>query len=1710
MKFASAKNIIRFQFILMLGLFFLAGELTSQTNSVALPQNGNVSQSAAPQGALRYQRGFYLITPKEMMASGLMINDTINSIGFTIGIPQSDTTKGDFKVYLQNTTDTVSRSDTAWTEVTGITNNFFHAFPVHSGRYEWEVATDCSDFSLPTNFNVANTLSCYPPTRQVTSNITGTSATLNWIPPANSVLEYYIDYTRIDSVVVVTDTVMGPASSHNISGLVPNKTYKWGIRSNCTISISDLNFVSFSTLSADVCNEPSGLMIVATTDTLARLKWTGAAGAAYYSVRFRRVGEVNWLSTTAFADSLTLPFGLDPGNVYEWEVQTNCALGKGLWIPGPNFTTTGTTICYAPSNLSTDSITTSSAKFSWAPVAGATSYTIRYRLKQTISWANAILPMQLVHNDSICIPDTTGTYLTFFEGMSITPFVYSGGGVYVAWEYQRVLGDLSTPNSSFGNTSVASIKGAQGQDSIVYFLAFNTAADSAATQIDTVLELSKIRPETILCSPNLVDSSAVVAVYTLGKIAPNYTSTPVTALIRNFNSTSHDYSVTLKIKDAASNALRYTEMQTITIGADTVGLVAFTGWFPTINETDSIIVCIPAQTNEDVLNNNSNFYLQTVNPYMVSFADGANQLTQAGTDTMEGYTLSRQLMDGCGKINSVDVYLTASATDHAVYAVVMDTLKNLIALSVPFTPDSSQVNKYHTFYLTTPPSLKNEEYYVGLAQPKDGANAYYPVGVQWEGGQIRDSAYYRYHTLNDSLFHQALPGRLMISAEMIPAVPIPTITGDLFLCTSTVDTLIVSSLAPRFADSIIAFSSQYSPEQYSANQALGTPDVFPGGGPNPGSWLSAAPDAGREFLVLKYSNPDSINFVDIYETLNPGAVDTIGLIDESNIYHIIWSAKAIAAPNMARKNRITFPLTPYKVVGVRLALAADSIPGYNDIDAVVIGRITTPGIFSSVLWSTGATSDTIIINAPGGYKVTAIDANGCMAMDSVTSIMPTVVTPSIIARGPTSFCPGDSVWLVSNQHGHQLWSNGATTDSIAVKIVGNYSVVYDDGSGCGTTMSNVIAVTIFTPPVVNITGDTVICPGLSTTLDAGTHTSYKWSTGATTRTTTVFYANTYNVQVTDINGCKSVDFINTTLGILPTPSITGNLNFCPGDSTTLDAGAGYSSYVWSPGGQISQTKKVTIPGNQQVTVTNNDGCIGLTSVFVNVFSTANPIISGMDGYCPMDSVTISANNGFASYLWSNGDAAQSTTIKTNGTYTVTVTDANGCKTQSSKIITQYTPPDAFISGTLSFCDGGSSTSLDAGLGYQSYAWSTGATGHSITVTDTGSYSVMVTDFHGCTDTASVKVTLDGALPATPGPISGALFGMCNSSSPETYSIDNVTNSTCYIWTMPPGATIVDGFMADSNVFGNIIKVVFDNSFTGGFIGVAAHNDCGASPTFNGSTLYVSAAPGSVPGMIEGLASGICKQGAATYTLPPINDATGYLWTVPIGATIMSGQNTNSIKVVFASSYRAGDICVQYSTQCGTSPFECIQVSPTPVINTNIQGSNVLCEFANNEIYSIASVNGANEYIWTVPTGASILSGQGTPSILVNFGSHSGIVTVRASNACGLSPIKFINVTLGKCSVIGGSGKVARQLGDGDVAIKVFPNPSEGIVNISMSAGSTIGKNLIKVTDQMGRLVYMTATEGASSKLDLRQLSKGVYFIHLNNDQLTRTFKILLK
>jgi hypothetical protein len=111
---------------LLLTCFILAigNDVLGQQTTTVLPNNASYSNKSGPQGALRYQRGFYLITPAEMSSSGITAGMNINSIGFTIGRAQNDTTQGQFRLFLQNTTDMVSRADTGWNTVSSATNEY--------------------------------------------------------------------------------------------------------------------------------------------------------------------------------------------------------------------------------------------------------------------------------------------------------------------------------------------------------------------------------------------------------------------------------------------------------------------------------------------------------------------------------------------------------------------------------------------------------------------------------------------------------------------------------------------------------------------------------------------------------------------------------------------------------------------------------------------------------------------------------------------------------------------------------------------------------------------------------------------------------------------------------------------------------------------------------------------------------------------------------------------------------------------------------------------------------------------------------------------------------------------------------------------------------------------------------------------------------------------------------------------------------------------------------------------------------------------------------------------------------------------------------------------------------------------------------------------------------------------------------------------------
>ena len=251
--------------------------------------------------------------------------------------------------------------------------------------------------------------------------------------------------------------------------------------------------------------------------------------------------------------------------------------------------------------------------------------------------------------------------------------------------------------------------------------------------------------------------------------------------------------------------------------------------------------------------------------------------------------------------------------------------------------------------------------------------------------------------------------------------------------------------------------------------------MFPNYGISTNAWISNTPDGQREYLVLGFANAQAINFVDIYETANTGAVDTIFVKNPTTLaWDMVYNRTATAAvpTSAAKKTRLSFPLTTYTVSEIRIAINSQIVAGYNAIDAVAMGKSTTPdATFSSYLWSPGGeTTITKTINTAGIYKLITTNSAGCQLSETVKVIDALTTPPTILAGGLTTFCQGDSVLLTSSQNTGNLWNNGATTKSIRVKTAGSYTVSYNDGSGCTVLTSSPTLININPLPVVTITG----------------------------------------------------------------------------------------------------------------------------------------------------------------------------------------------------------------------------------------------------------------------------------------------------------------------------------------------------------------------------------------------------------------------------------------------------------------------------------------------------------------------------------------------------------------------------------------------------------------------------------------------------------------
>jgi len=226
-----------------------------------------------------------------------------------------------------------------------------------------------------------------------------------------------------------------------------------------------------------------------------------------------------------------------------------------------------------------------------------------------------------------------------------------------------------------------------------------------------------------------------------------------------------------------------------------------------------------------------------------------------------------------------------------------------------------------------------------------------------------------------------------------------------------------------------------------------------------------------------------------------------------------------------------------------------------------------------------------------------------------------------------------------------------------------------------------------------------------------------------------------------------------------------------------------------------------------------------------------------------------------------------------------------------------------------------------------------------------------------------------------------------------------------------------------------------------------------------------------------------------YTTPAVSGAASYLWTLPSGATIVSGQGTNSITVNYGgslginSSCGTTSICVRSVNNCGASTARCVDVSLATAAPGFITGQSIVCRMQ-TYTYSISPVVGATSYTWSIPSTWQILSGQGTTSITVSVGTSIGEIRVVANNACTASKFARKSVTITSCTAQGMSTV------DEALQLNVWPNPASDLVHFT--SGETL-PDVLEIYDMLGKRLYSGSWV---PEFDASSLSSGIYFVRI--------------
>jgi gliding motility-associated-like protein len=741
-----------------------------------------------------------------------------------------------------------------------------------------------------------------------------------------------------------------------------------------------------------------------------------------------------------------------------------------------------------------------------------------------------------------------------------------------------------------------------------------------------------------------------------------------------------------------------------------------------------------------------------------------------------------------------------------------------------------------------------------------------------------------------------------------------------------------------------------------------------------------------------------------------------------------------------------------------------------------VAGLSNPNIANPMLVLPGtATTYTLAVTSQCGQVFTATD-------DTVNITVGPPPIPGSITANPPSVCSGGSTTLtLSGQDPNSLlqwqispnginWfnisgANGTTYNTGPITTSLYYQVIitgsgWYPGSGCGTSVSSPIQITVNPSPIANAGPNTTICAGACITLNGSGGVGYTWQpNGQTTQSITVCptVATTYTLDVVDANGCTGSDAITVNVS---TASVTASpdVSICTGSNTILVAsGPNGNSYAWTPNNGTLNNPNISNPTatpatttTYTVTATNQFGCIATDMITVTVTPAPPLTVSNDTTMCTGGSVTLTAS-GASSFNWQPGNQNTSSisVMPTQTTTFVVSGNTNNCISYDTIVVTINPPPAVFAGPDLAICRG-TQAALNVATTGNSYNWapSSSIIGSStvqnviIQPTVNTSYTVTVVGAGGCisTDTINVQVNNPPTVTATASDnsicvgqtttLSGG--GAVAYSWIPTYGVSNPNFAST--GANPPNTTTYQVVGVDQNGCIDTASITITVNPLPDIYMASTPSECGGS---TGTMTHTTTGAGTGPFTYT--------VGSTPYTTTPINNLAAGSYNV----TVTDANGCSSTSVVTVGQQNTAFVNGSATPPFGTYPL---------TVSFGASGS-----------------SGLTDYSWSFGDGVGTANTQSSSYLYTQPGVYQVIVMAYSNSpGCAVYDTLYVEVV--------------------EQAVVAFPNvftPNGDGTNDGFAASISGVKDMdVEIYDRWGNQVFNTTMNGINPSPQTLQLWDG--------------------